>query len=1004
MKRIITISLYGVLCLLFINSAFAQNVTVKGTVKDATTGETLIGVSIAVQGTQTGTQTGPDGTYTISAPANGNLAVSYIGYASQTVAVNGQNTVNISLKAQSNELQQVVVVGYGTQRKIDVTGSVASVKGEEISKQASVNPVGALQGKVAGVQITNNGSPGASPQITIRGLGTIYGATNVLYVVDGVWYDDISFVNPADVENISILKDASSTAIYGLRAANGVVLVTTKRGKKNSTKVDYNGYAGWQTVTNPVKMANATEYATIINELYALGGKSPLFSDPNSYGKGTDWYGQGLRDAFVTNHQVSVNGGGEKSTYNMSLGYLSQDGNVRGNNYERFTARIVNDIEPVKNLKFGFNIGGLYSKSKDIPGGIFHELYSAAPVVPVYYADGSYGDPNDFNLGSNPAFNPQVTLDYFNQKSQNYRFNGNVYGELKFLKNFTFKTSLGGDIGQAESRNYSPVYAATLTQRNTISVLGVNRTETRNWIVENTLSYSNKVQDHSFTVLLGQTAQRNKSYSLTARAQNVPYGSEGDLYLTLGDQDSRFISDGGGLTTSVSYFGRVNYSFKDRYLLNASLRADANSGFYGANLWAYLPSIGAGWVVSNESFMKDQELFNTLKIKGSWGKVGNANVPRNPTIQEVTQIPQYAAIFGVDQQLYTGANIASFVPPTIVIERGVGTDIGIEASMLNSRLTIEADYYNRNTNQAIFGIPILQSLGANVSRIVGNQAQFRNTGFEFSAGWRDKVGKDFSYSLSGNFSINNNKVAEVVTGLNPIYAGGNGITNGALATRTVLGRPIGEFYGYKVDGIFQTAEEVAQSLQTSAKPGDFKYVDTNGDGILDSRDRVALGNPNPKYFYGFNTSFNYKNFDLALDFQGVAGVSIYNANIAYRFGNENFTKDFYDNRWHGAGTSNTYPSADVGSTSNSAPNSFYVQSGAYFRVRNIQFGYTLPGNWLSKWKIQRIRLYANAQNPINIFSYKGFNPEVGGAPTEAGIDANVYPLYATYNFGVNVSF
>ncbi len=1001
MKRIITISLYGVLSLLFISHAMAQNITVKGVVTDATTGETLIGVSVAVKSTQAGTQTDANGAFTLSAPANAELTVSYIGYTTQTVAINGRTTINIPLGQSATQLEQVVVVGYGTQRKLDVTGSVSQLKGEEVSKQASVNPISSLQGKLPGVQITNSGSPGASPQITIRGRGTLFGGTGVLYVVDGVWYkDDVSFLNPNDIENISVLKDASSTAIYGIEAANGVVLITTKRGNKSKTTVNYNGYAGWQSVTNAVQMADATEYATIINELYTQNGQAALFSNPTSFGKGTDWYGQVLRDAFVTSHQISVNGGSEKSTYNFSLGYLKQDGNVKNNSYERYTARLVNDYEPVKNLKFGYTIAGAYGKSNDINGDIFHQIYAAAPVVPVYYQDGSYGDPSDFKLGNPVAFNPQVTLDYFDQNSQNYRFNGNVYGELTFLKNFTFKTSVGGDIGENEVLGYSPIYKATLTQQNNISTLTRSRAETRNWIVENTLTYKNTFGDHNLTVLLGQTAQRRKYYILTGTAQNVPRNTDGDLFFKLGDPDSRNVRDDGSLITSTSYFGRVNYSFADKYLLNASLRADANSSFFGRDLWAYLPSIGAGWVVSNESFMKDQTVFDNLKIRASWGKVANANLPQNPTIVPVATTPGFVAIF--NDQPRTGASINTIPPPGIKMERGVGTDFGIEGAMLKNRLTFEFDYYNRTTQNAIFRLPILGSIGS-TGDIIGNQAELRNRGFEAVVGWRKNDG-EFSYSLSGNFSINTNKVLSVVTGNTPIYAGGTGITNGAVATRTVQGRPIGEFFGYKVAGIFQNASQIANSLQTSAKPGDFIFEDTNGDNVLDSRDRVPLGNPNPKYTYGFNSSFNYKNFDLALDFQGVADVSVYNANLAYRFGNENFTKDFFDNRWHGEGTSNTYPSASIGSTANSAPSSFYVESGAYFRVRNIQLGYSLPNSMLSKYKIQRVRFFANAQNAINVFGYKGFSPEIGGSPLFSGIDANVYPLYATYNFGVNVTF
>lgn len=1008
MKRFFTIS--GVLLLLLFSydATFAQNVTVKGKVTDAATGEALIGVSVQVSGTTTGAQTDVNGSYTISAAKTATLTFTYIGYTSLSVPVNGQTTLNVLLKPQANELAQVVVVGYGTQRKLDVTGSVASVKGTEISKQASVNPISGLQGKVAGVQITNSGSPGASPSVSIRGLGTVYGNVSPLFVVDGVWYNDISFLNPADIENISILKDASSTAIYGIRAANGVVLVTTKRGTKGNPVINYNGYAGWQSVTNQVKMANATEYATAINELYTYNNVSPvLFSDPASYGKGTDWYGQILRNAFVTNHEISVSGGTDKVTYNYSFGYLDQDGLAKTNNYKRYTVHLSNDFKPAKALKLGYTVSGLSGKSGDVNGGIFHQLFGVAPTLPVYYKDGAYGDPNDYHTGDGNNYNPQATLDFFNQKSRNIRLTYNAYGEVSFLKNFKFKSSFGGDIGQAEVRGYTPVYAATFAQKSLVSNLDIDHTETRNWIWENTLTYDVKIKDHKITALLGYSAQNNRAKQLDAHAQNVPYVSSGSQRGSFPDTANvtYYATPGSQIhTRALSQFARVNYSFKDRYLLNASIRRDGASQFYGAHTYGYFPSVGGGWVITNEDFMKNQKVFSNLKLRGSWGKVGNSVVPINPTVQTVAADPYLTAIFGNPQTTNPGASINTVVPPTIVWEKAVATDFGIEGAILDSKLSFEADYYDRQTKDAIYPLPILASLGTGGGNVLGNQATIQNRGFEFLLSWKDQATKDFYYSISANLGINNNKVLKVLSGNIPIYQGGNGIANGQLATRTIVGQPIGEFYGYQVTGIFQTPEQVAASKQTGAKPGDFIYQDTNNDGVIDSKDRVVLGSPMPKYNYGINTSFTYKNFDLALDFQGTADVSVYNANIAYRFGNENFTKDFFDHRWHGPGTSNTYPSVNVGATDNAKPNSFYVESGAYFRLRNAQLGYTLPGSILSKWKIQKVRVFANAQNALNFFGYKGFSPEVGGSVGNMGIDANVYPLYATYNFGVNVTF
>jgi TonB-linked SusC/RagA family outer membrane protein len=967
-------------------------------------GTPLSGVSVTIKGANTGTTTDDAGNYSIAVPnENAVLVFSYVGYTTQEVTVGNRSTINISLLASANQLDQVVVVGYGTQRKIDVTGSVTQVKGEEVSKQPVFNPVSALQGKVAGVQITNNGAPGSSPQIRIRGVGTVYGSRNPLYVVDGVWFDDISFLSSNDIDNISILKDASAESIYGIRAANGVVLITTKKGRSGQATVNYNGYAGWQKVTDQIKMADATQYATIINELSLIGGSAPLFADNSIYGKGTDWYHQILRDALVTSHQVSVSGGADRSTYNFSLSYLDQDGIVEKNNFQRYTGRLQNDIQIFKSLKAGYTVTGAYSKSKDIPGGIFRQLYTAGPVVPVHYLDGIYGDPNDFKLGGGNNYNPQTTLDYFDQTSKNYRLTGNTYVELKFASHFTAKTSIGGEYGQGEVVGFTPIYTATLAQRSTRTSLNVSRAETRNWILENTLSYTNKIGDHNFTVLAGQSAQRYKFYSLSASVLDVPDKTEADHYITLGTDSTKRSNDAGDLSTIASYFGRLSYSFANRYLLSASIRADGSSKFTGSQRWGYFPSVGVGWVVSSEKFMQGQQIFDNLKLRGSWGKIGNASVPSNISTLRVTSFP--LAVYG--NTTGTSNSIASVVPPVTYWEKGVGTDVGLEAAFLKNKLYIEADYYLRKTENAIFDIPILGSLGMSSSRIIGNQATFQNKGFEFSATWKDVISKDLSYTISGNIGINDNKVLEVSTGANPIYGGGGGLTGGALATRTMAGRPIGEFYGYQVAGIFQNAAQIAGSSQKTAQPGDFIYVDQNKDGQISGLDRVPLGNPNPKYSYGINTNWTYKQFDLTLDFQGVAGVKVYNANLGWRYGNENYTLDFYNNRWHGEGTSNVYPSANIGGGTNYLPNSFYVEDGSYFRIRNMQLGYTISKSMLDRWRIKSLRVYANAQNAFNFFKYRGFSPELPAAdnsPLNAGIDANVYPLYATYNFGINLNF
>ena len=969
----------------------------------------LAGAAVQVKGTIRGTFADVQGNYSISALPTDTLIFSMVGMITQRIGVGDRTTIDVKLVTGQAMLHEVVVVGYGTQRKLEVTGAVTQIKGDEITKQSTINPISALQGKVAGVQITNPGAPGASPEIRIRGVGTVYGNANPLYVVDGVWYDDISFLNTADIESINILKDASSESIYGIRAANGVVLIGTKKGSRNTLPVvNYSGYFGNQVVTNQIKMADGPSFATMINELDQINGVPPRYSDPASFGT-TDWYRQIFGNALTTNHQLSISGGGEKTTYNLSLGYLMQQGVVETNKFDRYTGKFQNDFQVFDFLKLGYTLTGSVNNSKDIDGGIFHQLYAAVPISPVYYADGSYGDPQDFNVGSSTTFNPQVTIDFFRQKSLNYRLTGNIFGDLQIGRHLIFHTSLATDFGQNEVNHYQPQYVATLSQRNSISQLTFSRGETRNWLIENTLTYENQLKDHGIKLLLGQSAQSYKYYFITATSQDVPDGSSGDHYLRLGDPSNRFVNDEGSLNTVASYFGRINYSFKSRYMLTASLRADGSSKFTGDNRWGIFPSLGAGWIISQEEFMKNQKVFDMLKLRGSWGKIGNMSVPANLSVLTVNSGYVYT---GGDGSTAGGASITTIVPPVTYWERGVGTDIGLEAALLKSRLTAEIDFYNRRTEKAIFDIPILGSLGTTGASIIGNQATFQNRGLELLVTWKNTTrSENFSYSLSANLGINANKVLEVSTGANPIYQAVGTTGSNNFNTRTVVDEPIGQFFGLQVTGVFQTLDEINAYkssdntvIQPNADPGDFKFKDINDDGVIDDKDRVVLGNPNPKYTFGFNTTWNYKVFDLTLDFQGVAGVEVYNANLGLRYGTENFSQDFWENRWHGEGTSNSYPSPNIGGGQNYRSNSFYVENGSYLRLRNAQLGYTIPADISGKMKMSKFRVFVNAQNALNLFNYRGFSPEIGGGPTRAGVDVNVYPLYATYTFGVNVTF
>lgn len=987
----------------------APDILIKGRVTDES-GSPLQGASVMIKGTSKGVNTDVNGEFVIEVPENSSatLVFSFVGRETKEFKIAEKRVISLALRPATAAQQEVVVIGYGSQKKIDITAPVSIVKGTEIAKQPSVNPISGLQGKVAGVQITNDGSPGASPQIRIRGVGSINGGLNPLYVVDGVWTNDIGFLNSADIESMSILKDASAGAIYGNRSANGVVVITTYKGKTGAPIINYTGSAGWQKITNEVKMANAFQYATMANEVSMLNGREAVYGPNSLYNPevsdrtGTNWFRQLFRQAFITNHQLSIRGGNEHVTYNYSLSYLNQEGLVETQNYKRITAKLQNEFKAASFLKIGYNLFGTINKSNDINGDIFRQAYAAPPVVPVKYKDGFYGDPIDYSLNS--IANPQVTLDYNNQRSQSYLLVGNTYSDIKLPAHFSFRSSFNFEYNRGEQRNYVPVYKATTNQLNDISSLFISRSDTKNWQLENMLFYENTFsKKHYLKVLVAQSARRDNNYWISGTARNVPNDHDGQLFLSLGSNSTTYptvANDGGSLATGTSYFGRVSYGYNDKYLLNLTYRADGSSRYTGDYRWGYFPSIGAAWVISKEKFMSRQQLFNVLKLRASWGINGNENVPAN--ITTLTTNPLGYAVW--NGAAYPSRSINSVVPPYLFWEKGISTDIGLEASLLKSRLTIEVDVYNRDTKDAIFTVPILSSSGLG-GGINANQATIQNRGIELSIGWRDRIGRHISYSVSGNYAYNENKVSAVNSGANPLFGGFYSNPSQIPLTRTVAGQPIGMFYGFEVAGVFQTSREVQSSAQSrSAMVGDLKFKDQNNDGSIDDQDKVYMGNPNPKHLFGLNLAFNYDDFELSVDIQGVAGVQVYNANMGKRFGVENFTEEFYANHWRGPGTSNTHPSANLLNGMNTQPNTFWVEDGSYIRIRNINAGYNIRS--FRKWKINNLRIFTAIQNPFNFFKYKGFSPEVtaaGNSPINAGIDAGVYPLSAYYNFGFTIT-
>ena len=994
----------------------AQDRTITGTVKDKKDGNTIPGASIVVKGTTIGTTTTLDGSFSLKVPAKTTLLeVSFLGYKKLEVAVGNQAKFDIELESDVIGLEELVVVGYGSTKKMDLTGSVTTVKSDKLGNQPAANIGQVLQGKVAGVQVTNNGAPGAAPTIRIRGLGTVNSSADPLFVVDGVVTNDISFLSPSDIESTTVLKDASASAIYGVKASNGVLIIKTKRSTGQLAKVTYSGFTGVQTAVNQLPLANNTQYIELINEkgLYQAQAAGQTYEprDPADFPVYTNWYDEAMNNqAKIMSHDLGFSGGSGSNLYYFGVGYFKQEGLIKNQNYERLNLRSSMDLDASKYLKVGYTATLSGFRTNDAPS-VFYDAYITPPVFAPKLNDSTYTDPVTLGLGN--FSNPAASLNYFNSKSNGIRLVGSVDAEINFLKYFQFRSQYGADFGYARNRSYTPRYVVSVTQKDTNQTLSrtINYSYVSNW--DNTVTFERKLGNHRVKAMAGMTSHYESTLGLFgSRMGVVDYGDQ-SLYLGLGSEETAFTNDWGDKSTALSYFGRVNYSFLDKYLLTATVRRDGSSRFPKADRWAYFPSVGLGWIITGEEFMKNQKIFDFLKLRGSWGLVGNDRIPSNVYTLVVSEGGQLSTSFGQGGTVMViseGANITSAVPPMLFWEKMNEMDIAIEGKSFNERLSYEVDFYSRTTQDAIFQLTLSSTAGTSGSYL-SNNADILNRGVEFTLGWNDKIGK-FGYDLNVNYSYNHNEVKKLKEGTLGIYGGG--LSNGGFfTTYTVVGQPIGSYYGRNVLGIFQNQAEIdayvnedGEKLQKTAKPGDFKYEDVDGNGVIDAKDRIFMGSPIPTSSLGFSGMFTYAGVDLSFEVYARWGNKIYNAKRDQRLGNENYDLDFYENRWHGEGTSYTYPSADLTSENgNKAPNTWYVEDGAFLRVRSIQLGYTLPERFTKKIGLEKVRFYTNASNPINLFGYNGFNPEIAsGSATSQGIDYNVYPMSATYNFGINLNF
>lgn len=1015
-----------VLSLLTSFQASAQDQrNVKITVLDSVTRTSLPGVNIAIKGTTRGGATDVDGKFTTSVSSNETFVISFIGFEKQEILAGNKSQIEVLMRPSLTVLDELVVIGYGTQKRSELTGSVTSVKADEIQKVATGSFTSALQGKIPGVSINQtSGAPGGSSSVRIRGVGST-GGNQPLYVVDGFplggggmdiggssdRVDGLSIVNPNDIESIEVLKDAAAASIYGARAANGVILITTKRGKDGATRINLDAYTGFQQLWKQPKFLSATEFTTLANELYTNSGMTPNpeWSNPSSFGQGTNWINQVFRNAPVQNYDLRISGGSKKITSALSLGYRDQQGTLIETWHKRFTARITGDLKVNDKLRFGSSLAFAFSRAKgqqnqDMRIGIFNLAQQFYPTL----------GPNDVVNGSSAYYttqgdNPLLRANSIDNQLRNLRMFGNIFAEYEIIPGLKWKTNVGIDTDNNRSTTWEPK-AERGHYRNLQAILGENYSQGLNWLLENTLSYSTSIGNHRISAVAGQTAQKNNVNWIGVTARD--FQNEQLQVINGSKETERRASGTGSYYTLASYLARVNYSYQDKYMLSASVRRDGSSNFGPNHKWGNFPSVSAGWNIAEEAFMKNVTPVNSLKLRASWGQLGNDAIGAFGYLSSIrlgTVNDNY--VFGDGQALEIGASMSRPGNPNLKWETSEQTNIGLDATFLNDRLYLTADYYIKTTKDMLVSLPVSFEAGFQTAPSV-NGGKVKNSGIELLLGYRGEAG-GFSYDISGNMATLKNEVLSLGVG-QPIAGPTLGFTS-ISSSFTEVGQSIGYFRGYQTDGIYQTNEEVNKTLQPNAVAGDFRYRDINGDNRLTDADRVKLGSPWPTLTYGMSFDFKYKGFDLNVMLQGVAGNQIFHSNkfatypLKYFGGSGvvNGSKEVL-NRWTPGSGNNEIPRlAYVDANGNYAnSSSFYVEDGDYMRIRNVSLGYRIPQSLISKTKMfQSARFYVSAQNLFTFTKYSGFDPEIGSTnPLQSGVDNGVYPQPRTFMAGINFGF
>ena len=974
---------------------FAQQITVQGVVKDQT-GETVIGASVMEKGTTNGTITGIDGDFSLNMSPNGTLVVSFVGYKTQEVQVKGQKQLQVVLSEDAEMLDEVVVIGYGTMKKSDLTGAVSSIGNKDIKDSPVSNLGQAIQGKISGVQIVDAGKPGDNVSIKIRGLGSINNC-DPLVVIDGVPTDlGLSSLNMADVERLDVLKDASATAIYGSRGANGVVMITTKRGTEGKGKLAVSANYSFQNATNVPSLLNAAQYAELSNDMMVNSGRNPNpeWANPSELGAGTDWMDELLRTGVMQNYTVSYSGGNEKSHYYVSGGFLDQSGIVKSVNYRRFTFQSNSDAQVLKWLKFSNNITFSADTKKSGSYNIGDAL-KALPIYPVKNEDGSWSGPDGNSEWYGSTRNPIGPTELNKSQTDGYNFLANLTAELTFTKWLKFKSTFGYDAKFWFIDNFTPKYnwKPTPTEE-TSRYKSDNKSFTYLW--DNYFLFDHTfAEKHRVGLMAGMSAQWNTNDYLNAQKNVFMFDNVHEM-----DNGEEMYAIGGNETewALLSYMARVNYSYEDRYLLTATIRRDGSSRFGKKHRWGTFPSVSVAWRASQEKWFPKNDYINDLKVRAGYGVTGSQASVGNYSYLASYNTSVYP--FGISSGNQTALVSSTLANPYIHWEEVAQTNIGFDASLFNSRVMFSFDAYLKETRDMLVkaSIPITSGFEDSTTTYT-NAGKVRNQGIEMSLHTINLTG-ELGWETNLTATYNKNKIKDLNSDV-PYYI--NQINN-SYVTMLAKDYPINVFYGYVTDGIFQNQSEVnTHAVQPGAEPGDIRFRDLNNDGVINDSDRTVIGNPNPSWLFSMNNSLSYKGFELSVFLQGIAGNKIYNANNIDNTGMAaayNQTTDVLK-RWQGEGTSNSMPRAVFGDPNqNTRVSDRFVENGSYLRLKNITLSYTFPKQWLQKAQIENARLSLSCENVATITGYSGFDPEVG----INGIDQNRYPISRTFSLGLNFNF